>query len=65
MPLGCAKRGKLFSLSDLPESPRGLSTAFQQLLWKAKLAVVSTNRVRHAPFIEDLLSRDPSAGKRI
>jgi hypothetical protein len=36
MPLGCAKREKFYFVSELPDVQGGLSTAFQQFLWKGK-----------------------------
>jgi hypothetical protein len=41
MPLDCAKRGKFVLLNSLRTTPRGLSTAFQQLLWKMKRVRIS------------------------
>src|SRR5258708_27702808 len=45
MPLDCAKRGKFPFVSDLPDAPRGLSTAFQQLLWKTGMMGISRNEM--------------------
>ena len=44
MPPYCAKREKRRVLSNLPETSKGLFTAFQQFLWKAKWVGLSTNR---------------------
>ena len=59
MPLDCAKRGKLQSLNNLRLTPRGLSTAFQQLLWKLKMVSISGLEACGAVLIVDLLSLDP------
>jgi hypothetical protein len=36
MPLSCAKRKNIRSESELPRPPEGLSTGFQQVLWKGE-----------------------------
>ena len=59
MPLSCAKRANLRSLSELPNAHAGRSTAFQQVLWKTRSLSISTNpKVRRA-FVMVSLSRDP------
>lgn len=59
MPLDCAKRGKPRFLSNLRVTPRGLSTAFQQLLWKLKMVSISGLEAFGAVLIVDVLSLDP------
>jgi hypothetical protein len=63
MPLRCAKRGNLHKENNLGQAFSGLSTAFQQILWKTSLSTSQlANGIRPNAAEELLSARDPSNG---
>jgi len=63
MPLCCAKRGNLHLENDLEQVFSGLSTAFQQILWKTVSASSRWRTGARSNAAEELLfDRDLSNG---